>query len=61
MDVDPSHATMSVSTPSQASQVGEHPTRKAVPRQLDFTTMYGGPVASPDKPARPSQPSLYGT
>ncbi|KAG0599310.1 hypothetical protein M758_12G142100 [Ceratodon purpureus] len=58
MDIDPAHATMAVSTPSQASQVGEHPTRKAVPRQLDFTTMYGGPVASPDKPARPSQTSL---
>ena len=61
MDIDPAHAAMAVSTPSQASQVEEHPTRKAVPRQLDFTTMYGDPVASPDKPARLSQPNLYGT
>jgi len=52
---------MAVSTPSQASQVGEHPTRKAVPRQLDFTTIIGGPAPSPDKSTRPTPPSLYGT
>lgn len=61
MDVDPSHVIMAVSTPSQTSQVGDHPTRKAVPRQLDFTTMYGGPVGLADNSVRTPQPSLYGT
>ncbi|XP_024356887.1 protein tesmin/TSO1-like CXC 5 isoform X2 [Physcomitrium patens] len=58
MDVDPSHVIMAVSTPSQTSQVGDHPTRKAVPRQLDFTTMYGGPVGLADNSVRTPQPSL---
>lgn len=60
-DFDPSHAIMALSTPTQISQVGEHPTRKAVPRQLDFTTVYGGPAGSTDTSIRPLQPSLYVT
>lgn len=60
MDVDPSHVIMAVSTP-QTSQVGEHPTRKAVPRQLDFTTMYGDPAGPQENSVRTPQPSLYGT
>ena len=61
VDIDPSHMPKVVSTPTQISQVGEHPTRKAVPRQLDFTTMYGGPAGSRDNSIRPLQPSLYVT
>lgn len=57
MDVDPSHVIMAVSTP-QTSQVGEHPTRKAVPRQLDFTTMYGDPAGPQENSVRTPQPSL---
>jgi len=57
MDIDPSYVT----SPTQISQVGDHPTRKAVPRQLDFTTMYGGPAGSTDNSVRPLQPSLYVT
>ncbi len=61
MDIDPSHVTKTVSTPTQISHLGEHPTRKAVPRQLDFTTMYGGPAGLTDNSIRPLQPSLYVT
>ena len=63
METDQSQVTMAVTTPTQTSQVGEHPTRKAVPRQLDFTTtMYGGgPPGSSENSVRTTPSSLYGT
>ncbi len=47
-----------VSGPTQGVQ-GDHATRKAVPRQLDFTSMYGGPAGSAEGPVR-TQPPVYG-
>lgn len=53
----PRSALGSVSASIMAASASE-PARKAVPRQLDFTSAYGGPLPSSESPHRPSQPSM---
>lgn len=47
----------SVSASIMAASASE-PVRKAVPRQLDFTSAYGSPLSSSESPHRSSQPSI---
>lgn len=47
----------SVSASIMAASASE-PARKAVPRQLDFTSAYGSPLTSSESPHRSSQPSM---
>jgi hypothetical protein len=58
VDLDFPQSVDTVSGPTQVVQ-GDHATRKAVPRQLDFTSMYGGPAGSAEGPVR-TQPPVYG-
>lgn len=58
VDLDFPQPVDTVSGPTQGVQ-GDHATRKAVPRQLDFTSMYGGPAGSAEGPVR-TQPPVYG-
>jgi hypothetical protein len=58
VDLDFPQPVDTVPGPTQGVQ-GDHATRKAVPRQLDFTSMYGGPAGSAEGPVR-TQPPVYG-
>ncbi|KAG0553744.1 hypothetical protein M758_12G036500 [Ceratodon purpureus] len=53
----PRSALGSVSASIMAASASE-PARKAVPRQLDFTSAYGGPLASSESPHRSNQSSI---
>lgn len=53
----PRSALGSLSASIMATSASE-PARKAVPRQLDFTSAYGGPLASSESPHRSNQPSI---
>lgn len=53
----PRSAFGSVSASIMAASASE-PARKAVPRQLDFTSAYGSPLTSSECPHRSSQPSM---
>lgn len=60
VDLDFPQPVDTVSGPTQGVQ-GDHATRKAVPRQLDFTSMYGGPAGSAEGPVRTQPPVKHGT